>query len=223
MEPDITRKFYLLSLNPDKGYYYIMGAEFQYGLPGAILCDLYYNQRITFENRKLICINPTPTNYPFFDRALQTTEKKRSVRVASLLSSMAFRGGWYKKQVIAVLLNNKDITRVRRKFLGIGYNRYYHLKRDERMTLIRRLRDVLLRNEKPEVDELLLMSLIHVCRLYRALSDQKNERKRMRETMKRIMKNGNTYTKDFENIVELSKGIKRAIAAAHAAQTSAAS
>lgn len=216
MEPNITRSFYLLSLNPQRGYYFNMGNEFQYGLPGAILCDLYYNQRITFENRKLVCINPTTTNYPFFDKAMQTIDKKQPVRVASLLTSMVFRNGFYKKQVIEILLNNKDIIRVRKKFLVFPYNRYFHLKKDERMALIRRLRDILLRNEQPNTEELLLLAMVHVCRVYRALSDQKNERKRMKENMKRIMKSGNIYTREFENIIELSKGVKRAIAAANA-------
>ncbi|MBN1925006.1 MAG: GPP34 family phosphoprotein [Prolixibacteraceae bacterium] len=223
MEPDITRSFYLISLNPKRGYYFIMGNEFQYGLPGAILCDLYYNQRIAFENRKLVCINPMPTNYPFFDRAMQTIEKKQPVSVASLLTTMVFRSGFYKKRIIEILLNNKDIVRVRKKFIGIPYNRYFHLKNDERMAQIRRLRDILLRNEKPNSKELLLLVLLHVCRLYHALSDQRVERKRMRETMKQIIKNGNSYTRDFENIIELSKGVRKAIVAANARHASAAS
>ena len=216
MEPKIVREFYLTALNPKNGYYYNLGTEFIYGVIGGILMDLYREQRITFQNRKLVMVNPSQTNYPIFDKALELVAKKEPVNVATLIGRMAFKGQFYKRETIGLLLANNDIFKVQKTFIGISYNRYFPADRDQKTAIIRRLRDILLRNETPVNEELLLLLLIHACQLYRALSDRRDERKRMRANMKILLRSGNQYSQDFEQMKELSSGIRRAIQAARA-------
>ncbi|HPR32921.1 MAG TPA: GPP34 family phosphoprotein [Prolixibacteraceae bacterium] len=219
MEPNLARSFYLLSLNPKNGYYFNTGPEFQYGLTGSIVADLYFQQRVRIEKRTLYAVDPAPTNYSFFDRPLQTIEQKGGIRIASLLGRMGFRPGWYKKELIRVLLANGDLVQVPKKFLGIPYNRYFPGKSDERLAMIRRLRDILLRGEHPEGPELMLLSLVPVCRLYRAITERGAERKRARQNLKNLLKNGTQYSRQFGDIEALTKGIKGAIMAAHASHS----
>ena len=221
MEPKIAREYYLISINPKNGYYFNFGNEFGYGILGGILMDLYREKRIAFQDKRLVVVNPSPTNYPMFDKVIEIITKKGSIKVASLIGRMAFKGMFYRREMIELMLSNNDIIRVRKKFLGISYNRYFPTDRDFRMSLIRRVRDILLRNETPAPEELLLLALIHACQLYRALSDVREERRRMRMNMKILLKSGNNYSHDFDDIKELSSGIRKAIAAAQASHTAA--
>lgn len=87
------------------------------------------------------------------------------------------------------------------------------------MNLIRSLRDILLRNETPQHDEMYLLSLIRVTRLMRALSDRIDERKAMRQRLKAILANGHNYFADYKHLEVLRNAIKRAIMAAYAAKS----
>ena len=221
MEPKIVREFYLLSLNPKNGYYFTYGNEFGYGILGGILMDLYREGLITFQNKKLVVVNPAATNYSIFDRPLEIVNRKGSIRVATLLGRMGIHRLFYKKEAIRLFMVNNDLIQIKKKFLGIPYNRYYPKDRDFKLSIVRRMRDLLLRNEHPTNDELLLLILIHSCRSYRALSAYREERKRMRLNMKQLLKNGSDYTQHFDQIKELSAGIRKAIMAANASRTAA--
>ena len=223
MEPKIARNFYLTALNPQNGYYYNFGSEFVYGLTAAIVLDLYREKRITLQNKKVIIVNPEATNYPVFDKVLELIGRKQPLSIAALIGRLAIRGQFYKKELIRLLELNKDLVRIRKSVIGISYNRYFPADHDYRMSVIRRMRDILLRNEEPSNEELLLLIILHACQLYRALSDIREERKRMRIRMKSILKGESCYTHDFENIKALSTGIQRAIQAAHATHTAASS
>lgn len=215
MEPKIVREFYLLSLNPKTGNYINIGAEFSYGILGSILMDLYRVGKIKFQSKSLVVVDPTITNYVIFDKTIDILKKRGSASVVNLLSRMGFKNISFKKETIKILLHNKDIALIRKTFLGIPYNRYFPVNQDLRKSLIKRIRDILLRNEKPLSDELLLLSLIHVCRLYRSLSDVRAERVFMKSNMKEILKNGTTYSSDFIQIKELQSGLRKAIMSAN--------
>lgn len=219
MEPKIAREYYLIALNPKNGSYFSLGSDFGYGVLGGILMDLYQCNRIRFQNKKIILIDNSPTNYAIFDKAIELIGKRGPVRVSTLIARMAFKGRFYKNELIELLLSNKDILRVKKKFMIFSYNRYFPADREFRLSIVRRVRDILLRNETPLPNELLLLSLIYACQIYRALSDDRAERKHMRQSLKNIIKKGNNYSPDFENVKELSTGIRNAITAARATHT----
>lgn len=219
MEPKITREYYLISLNPENGRHFNLGNEFGFGVLGGILMDLYREKRIAFQNKRLVVVNPSPSNYPLFDKAIEIISRKAPIRVATLLSRMTFNSRFYRKETINLLLVNKDIIQIRKKFLGIPYHRNFPSDRDFRMSIIQRIRDILLRNQTPTSEEMLLLALIHTCSLYRALSDTRAERKLIRMNMKILLKSGTNYSPDYEDIKELSAGIRKAIATAHASHT----
>ncbi|MFA9390294.1 MAG: GPP34 family phosphoprotein [Prolixibacteraceae bacterium] len=219
MDSKITQNYFLLSLNPQKGYYYNMGTEFSYGLLGAILMDLYKANRISLANRVVTIVDASPANARYFDRVLELLQQKRSMRIGSLISRMGFRANRYKQELAEQLIQEKLLIKVRKKFLFIPYNRYYPNDREQRMSIIRRLRDILLRKEQPLPEEMYLLSLIRITRLFRALSDRRDERSAMRQQLKLIMAHSSDFTNDHQNLEVLHNAIKRAIMAAHAAKS----
>ncbi|MGF7139123.1 GOLPH3/VPS74 family protein [Roseimarinus sediminis] len=221
MEPKLSRDFFLLSLNPKNGYYFNYGSEFGYGLLGAMLADLYRCGKIRFENKKVVLIDASPGSYPYFNQIIDLLQRKGKISISGLLGRMAFKSGFYKKELIKTLSDNGDLIMVRKKFLLIPYKRYFPAKRDERMETIRHFRNILLRNQPPVSDDLLFMSLIHICRLYRSLSDMRDERRIMRSKMKLLLKNGYQYSENYDQLKALHSGIKQAIMAAHATKGTA--
>lgn len=219
MEPKVVQDFFLLSINPKNGYYFNFGNEFTYGLMGALVLDLYRLEKINFQNKSVFLVDQSSTDYPFFNRAIELIKQKRTLlNVYGLISRIGFRYRIYKKEIVGSLLQNKIIIKVRKKFLFIPYNRYYPFDRDRRFSIIRRYRDILLRNEMPETDDLYLLSLIHATGLYKALSDQRAERKVMRTKMKLLLQKDRGFNQKHENIVMVAETLKRVIIAKNAAQ-----
>lgn len=219
MEPKVTTDFFLLSIKPKNGYYYNAGNEFQYGLLGAIVMDLYRENRIAIENKTIFISNAEPTQMIFFDRILDLLYQKNTIRIESIFTRMGFRNERYKREVAAYLIQNKHIIKIRKKFLFIPYNRYYPANREQRMNIVRRMRDILLRKETPTPDDMYLLLLIKVTRLFKALSDRRDERKAIRQQLKVVLANGRNFFDGYENLETLSITVKRAIMAANTAKS----
>ena len=218
MEPKIISNYYLLSLDPQKGHWLRLGNEFRIGLLGAVLADLYFAKRIDIDKQRVILIDPSISNYPFFDALLNLLQRKGSLKIWSLLSRMNMRYRFYKKEILKILIDNNDILKISKSFWGIPYSRYYAKNRDDRNSLIRRLRDIILRNEKPQPSELLLLSVIYASSMYKTLSDLRSERKFIKHKLKEKFGKGSSNFKNFEQVYELEKGIRKAIQAANARQ-----
>lgn len=216
MEPKITRDFFLLSLNPKNGYYFRIGNELNYGLLGGIVADLYREKRIAFREKSLVLVDPSVTNYPFFDKVIELIKRKGAISIWSLLSRMGMSFFFYKRELTNCFLQNNDLIKVIKRFLGIPYKRYYASDRDYRASVIRSVRDILLRNQQPTPDELLLLVLIYSTRMYRPLSDIREERKIMRRKLTELFKNGAANYANFDHINELQRGLHRAIQSANA-------
>jgi hypothetical protein len=221
MDTKTLQDYFLLSINPNRGSYYNMGNEFFYGLMAAMVVDLYSAEKIGFKLKYITLNNQQATGFVFFDRAIQLIgNRKYPIKAYGLISRLGFRSRSYKKEIVNNLLGRNLIIRVRKKFLFIPYNRYFPADRDARLDLVRRMRDILLRNDSWTNDEFKLLILIHATGLYRALSDQRAERKLMRQRMKVILKNDRNEAID-QNLVLLGDVLKRSIISANAAQHAA--
>jgi len=221
MEPKIIRDYYLLTLDPKNGHWLRMGNEFRIGLLGAVLADLYSAKRIGIDQQKVVLIDPTISNYPFFDTLLNLLQRKGSLRIWSLLGRMNIRYRFYKKEILKILIANNDILKIGKSIWGIPYSRYYAKNRDNRNILIRRLRDIILRNEQPQAHELLLLTVIYASRMYKILTDMRSERKIIKRKLKEMFKNGSSHFNNYEQAHQLEKGIRKAIQAANARQAAA--
>ncbi|HOO83473.1 MAG TPA: GPP34 family phosphoprotein, partial [Prolixibacteraceae bacterium] len=210
--------YYLLSLDPKNGHWLRMGNEFKIGLLGAVLADLYFAKRIGIDQQKVILVDPAISNYPFFDALLNLLQRKGSLKIWSLLSRMNIRYRFYKKEILKILVDNNDVLKISKSFWGIPYSRYYAKNRDDRNILIRRLRDIILRNEQPHAHELLLLTVIYASRMYKNLTDMRSERKIIKQKMKEMFKNGPSHFNNYEQAHQLEKGIRKAIQAANARQ-----
>lgn len=181
--------------------------------------DLYREKRIAMDNRMVHIVNASPTNYPFFDRILELLDRKKMIRINSLMTRMGYRNLRYKRLFTDYLVDTNHIIRVKKRFLFIPYNRYYASDREKRTDIIRHIRDILLRHETPKAEDMYLLSLIRITRLFRAFSDRRDERKAMRQHLKLILSNGQNYFADYEHLDAIKNAIKRAIMAANAAKS----
>jgi hypothetical protein len=221
MEPKITKDFYLLVIKPNRGTYYAYANYFQYGLIGTVLFDLHREGAIRLADSRLIATASANTGFLPFDRMLDIIAKRGRLKICSMLSRTSFRFRSLKKAIVAYLIDNKIVVPAKKHFLGIPYFRYFPADREKRMLLIRRLRDILLRNESPQPDEMYLLSLIHVTQIVRALSDQGAERRHMRRRLRELLRNGQPFHPQYSEIAEITKKIKWAIAAKNVAHNGA--
>lgn len=208
-------------LNPQRGVYHSYANDFKFGLLGASLFDLYHIGRFTFENKKLALSDKTPTSCAFLDRIIEKAARTRPLSVARFLGRLSMNFQAFKREMIRFLIDSRVIVPVRKQFLFIVYYRYFPYDSVTRQELIHRMRNVLLRNESPQENELFLILLIQVCNLYRPLSDQRAERKFMRRRAKTILSEIDRYSVDAEHLLLLHSGIRQAIITANVNRSAA--
>ena len=180
-----------------------------------MIFDLYRTGKIAIREKKIVLIDSSSTNYLLFDNVITILQKNRALSPTRLLYKLGLKGNSSKKELVKILLKNGDIVQVRKRFLGIPYNRYFHKNSELRLSIIRRMRDILLRNERPSDDEMLLLILIKISRLYRALSDRRDERVHIRKQLKIILASKANY-KNYDDIKLLQQSIQRVITASNA-------
>ena len=89
---------------------------------------------------------------------------------------MNYRFNAIRKLIYAYLAENKQIRLIPKRFLGIRYYRYVPLDNEVHVNLIRHLRDLLLRGQKPEDEDYAILYLIKTTNIVRSLSDMRSER-----------------------------------------------
>lgn len=219
MKLTTASNYFLLALNPKKGYYYNIGNEFYFGLIGAFIMDLVREKQLSLSQNILSVANNSPIEQRFMQNIVEIVQKRGSTKVSPLISRLGFRNVKYKREFVNFLIDQQKIIRVRKRFLFIPYNLYYNSDREYRQAIIVHLRDILLRNNSPESDDGYLLTLISVTRLVRALSDQKDERKAIRKRLRLIIDNANQYFPNSEELNNIRKAIRQAIMAANAAKS----
>ncbi len=222
MEPKITVQLFLLMINPEKGYYHAYANYFSYGLLGAALMDLHREGIVVVQDNKIQLQTDSKTHLAFLDRFVDKLSKRKVMKTSTLLMNIAYKFPSFKKELTSHLIVHHKIVKIKKKFLFIPYYRYFPAEREERQALVRRLRDVLLRNEAPNLDELYLISLLPVCMLFKPLSNIREERKIMKKKATEICKEVDETGNKISDIVLLSSCIKKAIISANATRSAAA-
>jgi len=127
MELTFLQKIILLALD-DKGWFGASEHKIKFGLVGAILFELYKNDRISIVDDLVVVTNAHSTDNVLLDRVLnviKTSKKQHSLR--SWIQRIVYKKLMLRKTILKQLIDNKVIGREEYSLMVVFYQTKFPL------------------------------------------------------------------------------------------------
>jgi len=173
----ILEEFLLLALDDSTGQFYPLArSTFDCASAGAILMDLTLRRRIDNDLRHIFVVDAAPTGNPVLDPVLQPMTIAPVLTpkpITYWLRQLADEGEALRERALRQLEAHGILKREDKKILWMfGTRRYPILHQKEQREAKLRILGVVLRDDIPEVHDIMLVALAHACGLFRhILSD----------------------------------------------------
>ncbi len=171
----LSEKLMLLALHDEKGsVIFSASTALPYGLAGALIIDLLFQERIALVEGKIKVRNPRPTGDGLLDETLQlirASDKSRDIkywvqRIYSKVKNL-------QKRVTNGLIEKKILERREQKILWVfPSNRYPTIDGAPENEIRKNIHEIVLRYKAPEKDDIALLSLVKSCDLINEVFDK---------------------------------------------------
>ena len=221
MELNLLERFILIAQHPNKGRFIISDMHINYGIIGAALLEMSFNEQIIIENDMLFLKKDKNTNCQIISILVESIKNSKKPRKLKYWIPKLARKSHKYKWMILEHLKQKDFIRIEnKKFLGIiSYRKNYLIKNKERNHLINQIKDNILNTRNLSNDDVLILGLIEACKMQKIIISDKNEIKIINKKLKEIIKESPIA----ETVDKTIKQMQAAIIGAIAASTIAAS
>lgn len=215
MENRICDNFLILALNPRSGNYMIYGNQLTYGLLGALLMDLMTEGYLAVDNGRIVPGEKKgiPSSGVLEKILSKITGNTKSLKVTAWIRKLGIRAGRYLKEVRAEMIAAGLVKVVRKKILFIPWSLWYPADPGYRKRLVFRMQDILLNGKKAGKEEAMLLGLIYATKLHKALSADRDKRKRLRKALVMYMKKSDVASGTDQIIREIQTAITAGVVA----------
>jgi golgi phosphoprotein 3 len=216
MQLNLYESFILLSLDKIKGKFLIDSLTLNYGLAGALLLQLSKDEIIRIDSKKLYLEKLNPTENKILNDCIsliRTSKKQRSAKY--WVNKIGSKAGPVRNQILSQLCEKQILKVQKSKFLWIFTITRYPVINAEIVDQIKKeLIDIVINFRKPDIESVLLLSLVNGCKLTRVFFPDKADYKKATTRIKEL-------TKEIEIGEAVSQTIKEIQAAVIIASTSA--
>jgi hypothetical protein len=183
----LAEELMLLALKDEKGSV-IMSAStaLPYGLAGALLLDLFFRQKITFNGKTVEVVDPAPTGDTLLDETLALISGTEKHKTAKYWVQKIERKIKKLRDRIADQLVQKEILKPEehRLLWVFQYQRYPTVNISPEMEIRQRIRKIVLLNHPPDDKDRALISLVKACSLVNEIfsgEERRQAKKRIKE------------------------------------------
>jgi len=164
---NLVDELLLLALDDEKGTFISDSFSFAYGISGAVMLELILENKIEVCNQKVCAKDKTTTGEEILDDYLKLiilSKKERSIK--DWVQLFGEKAESIINDTIEKLIENGILTKRKEKFLWVFSVNNYPAQNSELENILRdRLHDIIMNDKKPELKELMLLSLIESCDL----------------------------------------------------------
>ena len=225
MENRICDNFLILALNPRSGNYMLYGNPLAYGLLGAIFMDLMIAGYLGIDDGRVVAGKETgAVSSEVMEKIRQrVTSSSKERKVAAWIKRFGIHSGRYLREVRSEMIAAGLIRVERKKFLFIPWSLWYPANPGYRKKLIFRINEILLSGKEADKDEAMLLGLIYATKLHKALSNEREKRKRLRKALVKYMKESpvasgtDLVLRDIQTAI--AAGVVASVAASNAPHT----
>jgi hypothetical protein len=178
----------------------------EYALPGGLLMELAFLNKIDVDLKSLQVVNTDPTGNPLFDNIMRQIKAKSDPQPVSYwLSFFAGQANQIQELILAQLVARGILKVEDKKILWVFKTRRYPMiDNHEIREVTARLRELILSDEIPDPREAVLVSLVDACRLFDDLFSAE-EYERLQPRIKALAKLdliGQEITKSIREIAQ---------------------
>ncbi len=218
---NIAEKFLLIAHHPEKGRFMISQLFIQYGIAGSILLDMTLEDRIDIADKKLILKTARDSADPIISEVtVLMTQSSKSRKAEYWVRRLATRYNKFKWQILQGLADKRVLRIEERKFLGlIPYRKSFLTESYTRINLIRQLKNEILAYRGAPGDLTALAGMVKACRMQKILSTDRDEQKRIREQLKKMLRESPVSDAVSQTIRQVQAAITASVTAAIIAST----
>ena len=219
----IVKKFLLISQHPEKGRFLTDEFQIGYGIIGAALLEMSLDDKIDIVDEKVFAKEiRKKDNELLYEISSVIRESKKNRKIKYWISKLSRKSRKYKWLVLNEMANDKLVRIENKRFLGIiPYRRVYLINKSLRIRLIEELRKLVLFRKEINDENIALLGLVEACKMYKVLSTNKDELKRIKKELKEIIKESNIAGALDSTIKEVQAAIIGAIVASSVAASAA--
>lgn len=192
MEFSLVEKFILMSIDLKKGKFLIDTLSLNYGIAGAILLELSDLNKIHIKDKRITVQDKKLTGHFVLDASIKLINNSRKKRKTKFwVNKLGNKASGFRKHILSEFKKKGIINTKKSSYIWglINIYRYFivnsKIVTDQKTTL----RKIVLENEKPDIESLLLLSLMKSCKLTRVLFISRKDHRAANKRIKEITQN----------------------------------
>ncbi len=207
----LSQKLYLLGIHPEKGglissTYHVIN----FVLTGALFLELFQNQNIKFEEKKVVFLNDKTSDSIHRFVLEKIKQKPRPVKLAVWINKLRFSQKFIRKEVQQSLVDRRLIKLEPHQFLFFHWEKSQILNHQIVYRLVSEIESQVFKGTENE-EEIMLLSMLKPAGLLKRIFPEREKRKMAAEKLKKMT---------IDN--QVSEAVSQAIAAAQAVAASVA-
>ena len=168
MKLNLIEEFLLIALDDDEGIFIADVNHLSYGIAGALLLELALEEKIELKDDKLVLVGKADSVDPLINQSIQAFENEKVRKVGFWIDAFKTNGKEIKNFTLDELINKGILRREKGKILWvISYEKFPTENPIPENKVRTRIENIVLHDAKPTSRDLMLLSLIDVCKLTR--------------------------------------------------------
>lgn len=226
MNTKLLEELIILAHNPEKGGFQSNSTFYlTYALVGGLMFQLSSEGKMKLENNKAIFTDLTTDQNPVIEvmfEKIRTSKKQKPLKY--WIGKLSHKSRKLRLNLVDKLISSGKLELRTKKFLGIiPFKRTFVVDLTSRNNLIQRLKNLILMDKLLEEEDLTLLSLIHICKLYKIFSNDKSERKKIAKKLEETLKNSPISESVNKTIKEVQTAIMVSVIASSVVTSSSSS
>jgi len=213
MKLSLIDQLTLLSLDDESGSFIADSIAYSYSLAGAVLLELSLHNRIeVIHKNKVLVKDKLNTGDSLLDEYLRLIiQSKKEKTVQDWIQIIGQKADKVKHQTIDKLIKENILTQKEEKILWVFTVHKYPAQNSEpEDTLKQRLNTIIENNEQPQLNEVMLLSLVDTCLLHKEIFG-KEKAKEYQKKMKSIIKDVEISTIMNQTVKEVHVALQAAL------------
>lgn len=214
----LSQKLYLLGIHPEKGGIISSSqTAMNYILVGSLFLELYQNENVTFENKRLIVKNRR-SEIPLHSFILEKLSvSDRPLKISRCISKFNNSFKFIRKEVQKELVQKRMIRMQQKQFFVFKWKVPLITNKQVLSRILQEVQDAVFEN-KPVENDLILLSFLKPAGLMKRIFPERNKRKQADKNLKKLMVN-NPVLIAVADAISAAQAVAASVAATSAATT----
>jgi hypothetical protein len=202
----LSQEIYLLSVHPKKGGIIVSAnSAMNYILVGALFLELFIDNKIEFDNKKIILKNDKSSNHLHQYLLDKFKKSKKELKISTWVNKLAFSMKFIRNEIQKELVEKRVIRMVQKQFLFIRWESPEITNFQLLYKLLSKIESQVIKGTS-KADDLLLLSFIKPAGLIRRIFPDSEKRKNAKARLNALL-NKNQLSIAANNSIAVAQAV----------------